>query len=429
MAKSKAVAVKVGDKVEFLGYSEEVAPEEQLLEAGTVYVVAEVGGDEGMIALEMDNPEFNAKRKESENNAKTLIIDVLPEEVRPASDEDEAEEEAPAPAKAAKKTTAKGKKVAAPEPEEEEEAEDEAEAEEDEDEDEDEEEAPPPKKAVAKTRAKAAPAAKGKAKTAAKPAAKTAAKGKGKAVAKPAPKEAKEEDELAALEHEDEDILELVKDADLLELVSELVGDAAALEYKIGGVLYHVRLSGAYKEADARYKENGGFGLYVKEELNLEYRKAMYLIDIYYKFNLYGISAEKVEELGWTKCAKIAAVMDEGNSEDLLELASESTVADLNDAIKESYKEVGGEKGEKKKRITFKFRLFEDQGTGVTEVLERAAQNLGVKDLSDAFEHIVMEWAAEHLDAKPPKATAKATAKAKPSKRRAAAEEEAEAEA
>jgi hypothetical protein len=210
------------------------------------------------------------------------------------------------------------------------------------------------------------------------------------------------------------------------------VENSSGLDYKLGGVLYHVRLSKAYQKVDKKYKENGGFGLYVKEHLNIEYRKAMYLIDIYYKFNLYGIDSAKVSALGWTKCSKIAAVMSEDTAEDLIELAETSSVADLTDAIKESYKAEGGTKGTVKKRVTFKFRLLEEAGTAVTEVIEQAAKDMGLKNLDDAFEHIVMEWAAEHQNVKPAKkaaakATGKTTAKTT-SKKVAAAEEEEEEE-
>lgn len=241
--------------------------------------------------------------------------------------------------------------------------------------------------------------AKGKApaKAAAKAPAKAAAKGKAKPAKEAAEAEAEGEEEVEELENEDEEVLKLIEDADdVLGLAQELSEEGAALDYKLGGVLFHIRKDKSYIKLDKKYAENGGFGLYVKEHLNTEYRKAMYLIDIYVAFNKYGIDAAKVAELGWTKAAKIAAVMTEDNAEELVELAEESTVADLVDTIKESYKEVGGKRGEKKKMISFKFRLFEDQAEATQRVITSAAEQLGLKRLDDAFEHIVMEWGVEH---------------------------------
>lgn len=265
------------------------------------------------------------------------------------------------------------------------------------------------------------------------------AKGKGKAVAatkaprgrtKAAKEDTKEaaEEEVEELENEDEEVVKLIEDSDnVLELAQELSEEGAALDYKLGGVLYHIRKDKSYVKLDKKYAENGGFGLYVKEHLNTEYRKAMYLIDIYVAFNKFGIDAAKVAELGWTKASKIAAVMTEENAEELVELAGESTVSDLVDTIKESYKEVGRKAGDRKKMITFKFRLFEDQADATSRILSGAAEQLGLKRLDDAFEHIVIEWGVEHglikkkdVPARPveeeKEEAAPAKAKAKPAK-------------
>lgn len=409
-------AFKVGQLVKFLGYSEDVAEAEQVLTEGENYTIVEVNPEEEMVAFEVENPDFNPKKKVSEDNAKTVVVEVFFDEVGDADDdEEEEEEEKPAKKVAAKKAPAKKAKQEEEEDDDEDEGDEEEEApapkktaakkapakkvakvEED---DEEEEEAPAPKKAPAKKTAAKATAKKAPAKAATK----------GKAPTKE--EKAEESDELAPLENEDEDIVALVEGAEnILELASELVEEGAELDYRLGGVLYHVRLSKEFQNLDDRYKENGGFGLYVKEHLNIEYRKAMYLIDIYYKFNMYGIAADKVKEIGWTKAAKIAAVMTDDNAEDLVELAEQNTVADLQDTIKEQYVAGKGAGTEKKKRVTFKFRLFEENATVVTEILEEAAQTLGTKDLAAVFEHIVTEWGAEYLNTKPKK-SAKAPTK------------------
>jgi len=282
------------------------------------------------------------------------------------------------------------------------------------------EEAPPPKaKVKGKAVAEVIPAkAKGKVK-----ADKKADK---KAKSKLAPKAAPVVEELPVLETEDEEITTLIEEADdILELAEELVEDSSAIDYKLGGVLYHVRLGKAYQKLDKSYKENGGFGLYVKERLNIDYRKAMYLIDIYYKFNLYGIDAEKVQELGWTKCSKIASVMSEDNAEELVELASNNSVSELSDTLKESYsKASAGTDGDSRKKLTIKLRLWDDQATAVNAILADVQAQMGFKDPAEAFEHIIMEWAAEHDFAvateKKVKAKAKAaTAEAAPAKAKA----------
>jgi len=381
--------IKVGDKIVFKGYSEPPEEGQTLLEEGEEYTVHEVNSDDNSVMVRIDNPDFNPKKKVSDTNPETMELEVFEEEFTlPAAKGKPA----------AKATPAKGRKPVA------EVEEDEAEA--------DEEEAPAPKKA-----AKAAPK-----KTAAKAAKKVAAKPAKKAKAETEEAEAESADPYADLSEDDEDqeIVELVNASDdVLALAKEVSEEASAIEYKLGGVLFHVRKSGAYTELDKRYSEKGGFGLYVLEQLNVEYRKAMYLIDIYYKWNKFGLDAEKVAQIGWAKAAKIAAVMTEDTAAELLELAENNTVADLVENIKTSYKEVGGTKGEKKVLKTFKFRLFEDQAAAVEEVLQAVASAMEFKNLDQAFEHIVMEWAAEHPIA--PEKPAKTKAKAAPTKDKARA--------
>ena len=441
--------VKKGDKVIFKGYEETPEDGADLLVEGNEYEVAEVNKEDGSVAVIVDNPDFNPKKKESESNARTILTDIFFEELelpkgskaKPAAKtpakgkakaeepeddadeegeedadgEDEAEEEpAPkaktkAPAKtAAKAAPAKGKaKPKAEEPEDEPEEGDEGEDGEDGDEEE-----PAPKKAAAK-KAPAKAAAKTPAK---KAAAKSKAPVKSKAKAKAKEEEAEESDDPYGdldEEQEDQEILGLVNDAeDILELARETVEETSALEYKLGGVLFHVRKSGAYKELDERYAEKGGFALYLLEQLNIEYRKAMYLVDIYYKWNKFGLEPEKVAQIGWAKAAKIAAVMDEDTAEELIELAENNTVADLVDHIKTTYKEVGGTKGEKKVIKLFKFKLAESAGIAVEEVLQSVAAGMGLKNLDEAFEHIVMEWSTEHpIEAPAKKVSGKAATK------------------
>lgn len=438
--------VKKGDKVIFKGYEETPEDGADLLVEGNEYEVAEVNKEDGSVAVIVDNPDFNPKKKESESNARTILTDIFFEErelpkgskAKPAAKtpakgkakaeepeddadeegeedadgEDEAEEEpepkakTKAPAKtAAKAAPAKGKaKPKAEEPEDEPEEGDEGE-------DGDEEE-PAPKKAAAK-KAPAKAAAKTPAK---KAAAKSKAPVKSKAKAKAKEEEAEESDDPYGdldEEQEDQEILGLVNDAeDILELARETVEETSALEYKLGGVLFHVRKSGAYKELDERYAEKGGFALYLLEQLNIEYRKAMYLVDIYYKWNKFGLEPEKVAQIGWAKAAKIAAVMDEDTAEELIELAENNTVADLVDHIKTTYKEVGGTKGEKKVIKLFKFKLAESAGIAVEEVLQSVAAGMGLKNLDEAFEHIVMEWSTEHpIEAPAKKVSGKAATK------------------
>lgn len=380
-AKEEVVAAEfaIGDTVTFKGYADDVPEAERLLTEGESYPVVDVNAEEESLGVEIDNPDFNAKKKVSETNQEKLVVDVFFDEVDVAEVEEAAAEPAPA---ARTRPAAKAAPVAAK---------------------------------AAPAAAKAAPAAKGKAAPVAKGKAAPAAKGKAKAAPVKEVPEVKDESEaLPALNEEDADIVALIDGADLLELATEMVDDAEALNYRLGGILYHLRLGKSYQEVDAKYAVKGGWQLFIEEQIpGLGYRKAMNLIDIYYEVNLNNIDPAKVQQIGWAKMAKIVQVMTADNAEELVELAETSTVAVLTDVIKESYKEVGGTKGETRKKTAYKFRLWEDQAAGVSEVIAAVQESMGFKDPSDAFEHIVMEWAAEH-PIEPKKAAVVAKAKAAP---------------
>ena len=72
---------KVGQVVKFLGYSEDVAEAEQVLTEGGQYKIVEVNPEEEMIAFEVENPDFNPKKKVSESNAETVVVEVFFDEV------------------------------------------------------------------------------------------------------------------------------------------------------------------------------------------------------------------------------------------------------------------------------------------------------------------------------------------------------------
>lgn len=199
-------------------------------------------------------------------------------------------------------------------------------------------------------------------------------------------------------EEEDQDILALVRETDdIIGLAQDEIHDASLTEYRLGGVLYHVKRSGDYKEVEnGKYDRRGGWQDFISDVLNMEYRKATYLIQIYTKFSKYGIPAEEAALIGWTKASVIAGYMNADNAEDLIQYAEEQTVSELKETVKQI--RTTGEK-QVTKRIIFKFRLTEDAAIAVRELLEQAKIALGEgRSEDDLFEHIVTEWATEHLD-------------------------------
>jgi hypothetical protein len=391
-AKKPAKALfKKGQEVVFTGFtaeSEEEYPDNaELLEQDEVYEIAslqESDDNETAYLLRAENPDFDEDKRETKANPSHILVDVFADEISgdvPESEEEEDEEE------------------------EDEGDEDEGEEEEDEDEDEEEEEEPAPR-SKKKTKNKSVSKKKGKKKASSK---KKTKKKSSKKLATRADDEEEEEVDpdlkdmiILTEEEEDQEILDLVNAADdVVELAQEYAEEAMATDYKLGGILYHVKISKAYKDVNkGAYAGKGGWADFVSNELNLEYRKAQYLVDIYAKFNKYGIGGDKVAELGWTKAAQVSRVMSAENAEELVELAESSSVEDLKDTVRETYAVKGATPGERVKRITLKYRLAEDAGQIIAEYMNAAAESLGLDNPSEVFQHVVTEWAEEHLDVK-----------------------------
>ncbi len=372
----------VGNFVEFLGYDAEVPENERLLSAAGVYEVIEV--TEGGVVVKFDNPDFDSKAKvDAEKNPQFLETEVFNSECKVV--------DAPVDAKAgATATVTKIKSGKTP-------------------------------------KIPAAPVAKEKA---VKPPKVVKEK-----VVKP-PKVVVDKEALPELtaEQEDADVLAIVEESDdLVATAQELEGNIGKNEYHLGGVLYHIKKSGSFKELNEAYKENAGFAAFTKDYLNVDYRKAMNLIDIYVTFSQLGIEnpAERVSQIGWTKASKITSPLREEGAvaEDLLKLAEENTSADLSIAIKEQTVNVGGTKGTPAKKVTIKLRYFEAEASSIMMAISTAKNKQSLASDEDALAFIIDEWmlsnggeatVAEAPSQKAP-GTAKPKASAKPAAKAAAA--------
>jgi len=402
-----AVELKQGDLVEFLGYPDDVPEDDRILVKGEHYEFIEFADQDGteVAFLRAPNPEFDPKKKENaESNPKFFEVDALPDEIAAVVlDETDgaAVTEAPAAeAKAAEAKPARGRAAAKTATE----------------------TAPAAEAAApAKGKGKAA-AGKGKAAEAAAPAkGKEAPKAKGKAAAKEQPEEQEEDqDAPIELEGEDETVLQMIEENqnidDLIAAAQGLESDAASIEYRLGGVLFHLRNGKRYLEVEGgeANKENGGWALFVMEHFNLQYRKAMNLIEIYVHFTQSGLPnpAEEVAKMGWTKASKIAKFLThpdfvEGKTaaqiakhqKSLLAAANENSSDDLSKVLEETLSIGGGsdnaQPSETRKRVTWKMRFYEEDATLVNTVLAQAQERLALPSIEDTLLMILGDYAAQ----------------------------------
>jgi hypothetical protein len=151
-----------------------------------------------------------------------------------------------------------------------------------------------------------------------------------------------------------------------------------------------------------------GFEKFVQHSFGEEfsYRKAAYYMSIYESFSALPNAASKLDELGkvgWWKAGRLAQYVTPDNADALLKIAQEQSDEQLTATLKSQYTTEGstprGGAASRNviKRTTYDFRLYEDQAAGVDYIFKSAAKQTGIQDQSALFEHIVMEWAADHL--------------------------------
>lgn len=280
--------------------------------------------------------------------------------------------------------------------------------------------APPPRRRAATSKKEAAkpaeakpaaekPKTKAAVKTEAKPEAKTKkpqTKTNSKAAEAPKTKTKKKlktpEPESKALVIPDtKEVAALLEGEDALEAIKVLQSTMEEHYFTYGGVLSHIHRNSLFtkvvdKKGKALYGSGRqGFEDYCIQELGIKYRKAMYYIDIYEAFASAGVDGTQLAQIGWTKAAVLAEVVNEDNVTSLTKYASKHTTDEVKAHIEETV--VSREKTSRTKtakKIRFTFSLFEDQAGTVKAALAEAGKQMDQEDnIPGQFHLIVTEWA------------------------------------
>jgi len=139
------------------------------------------------------------------------------------------------------------------------------------------------------------------------------------------------------------------------------------------------------------YEEGpAGFREFCDDELNVGYRKSMYMVDIWDKVVEYKLDKRKVAALGWTKMKDIATVITEKNAKEWLEKAKEMSTREVSEAVKISRKPDGGDGVPS--IVTMKFQMGDSEANIVTDALSEAKKLLNTTNDTNALEYICQEW-------------------------------------
>jgi hypothetical protein len=184
----------------------------------------------------------------------------------------------------------------------------------------------------------------------------------------------------------------ILESKDMLTAAKELAVAAEETFISLGGVLSHIYDSGAHKVLGFDGKR--GFADYMLKELNILYRKGMYLIDIYKVTRRFNLDERLVAEIGWSKMKEIANRIDAENANELLEYARDHTREDLVAHVRKTYVKAGESADDPGRVLKTKlaFSLFGDQAQVVERALQAATAQIENATPEQALMLICSEW-------------------------------------
>jgi hypothetical protein len=386
MSAEQTDTIKVGQVVEFTGYTalqEGVAP---LLKDGERVMIMKMGVDDDQNATFEVRPVNDKGNVVTSRDGDALysdefkVLDVQPEPAKAKPKATTKRQKARNAAKA-EANTKTGKK--------------------------------PAKKAVAKKAPAKKAAKKSTAKAAKKPAkksAKTSAKGTGKkAAAKPktatkskakaSKKPAKQTTQASGdadtgsdFKHDPAVLALIRKSNDIIEVARTLSGQHEEIYFKLGGVLYQIKDQGMH--VTAGYEDSvDGFDAYVEDHVGgVGKRKSYYLVKTYRHFRRAGITSKDMAAFGWTKARELTKIKPEDLNDEWLEKARTMTREELKAEISSTYVGASTEGRETIKKTTYKYVLLGDANTLVEQAMDHAKKQVDDGDANKAFEHVCTEY-------------------------------------
>lgn len=173
------------------------------------------------------------------------------------------------------------------------------------------------------------------------------------------------------------------------EMVPELIESVDFSYFKLGGVLSVIQDNGWWEG------ESETFKLFIPEKFGLQYRKAMYLINIYDNLVEANIPWHKVSGLGWTKLKELADILTTENVDEWVELAESLTTLNLKLKIK-AFKaaELGLDGTESEGVSTITFTVHPDQKETINEAVEKGMEDAGTEFKGVALEAICLNFLA-----------------------------------
>lgn len=185
-------------------------------------------------------------------------------------------------------------------------------------------------------------------------------------------------------------VARILSEQDALDAAKALVTQAEETYFTLGGVLAHIYYEGIFKAVGFTGKR--GFADYVEQELGVQYRKAMYLIDIYVTFRKLGVDERRLTQIGWSKAKELTKFATPENFDELVDMAGDKTREELVQHLRTTMVDAETGNSERVQRSVYKFVMFGDAITTVASALTEAQQMSNSDKPEVALEYICAEW-------------------------------------
>jgi hypothetical protein len=187
------------------------------------------------------------------------------------------------------------------------------------------------------------------------------------------------------------DVVHQVESADEVETITRIRGlqDSTELDlFTFGGLLSAV-------QENHWFGEDSNFRSWVERQLDISYRKAAYLSQIYKGVVGLEVTWEQIAPVGWTKLKELLPVVTKDTVVEWLEVAKGLTTLQLHEHVKQALLVGTGEAGDVEdiNSVTTKtFKLHEDQRETVVTALSVARDAAETEYDSVALEYICLDY-------------------------------------
>lgn len=137
------------------------------------------------------------------------------------------------------------------------------------------------------------------------------------------------------------------------------------------------------------------FEEYIDNEIQVTYRKAMYLVEIYGKAKLLNMDMTRLEKMGWTKAKELIRVVDESNIDEWMSRAENATAKELNVLVRrEKDKQADRSSIVEEAPIitTITFKLGMAEHAIIDDALQESKSLINSNDLALSLTNICQEW-------------------------------------